>query len=173
MRTRLIVALVALLGIQTACRQDAAVDATAGWVSPVSFDSTWVQISNGPDTFRVAVEVAATPEQRNFGLMDRPTLPADRGMIFLYPEVQDSANGFWMFRTRVPLDIAFVDSAGQIASIRSMEPCDSPNPEFCPTYAPGVRFQNALEVNRGFFDDRGIGVGWYLAVDSVQQAPVP
>jgi uncharacterized membrane protein (UPF0127 family) len=80
-------------------------------------------------------------------------------MLFLYETRQDSSDGFWMFRTLIPLDIAFMDSAGSIVAIRSMEPCTSPNPEWCPEYAPDAAYWSALEVNRGIFARYGITEG--------------
>jgi len=118
-----------------------------------------VSIIIGSDSTLIPVEVAETDQQRSFGLMQRSVLEADRGMIFLYPTVQDTTRGFWMFQTRIPLDIAFVDSAGVIVSIREMDPCESTDPQWCPIYLPGARYIQALEVNRGFFTTHGIGVG--------------
>ena len=142
-----------------ACGQEGSPDSEDQWEPPLAFGSGTVHVATASDTVTLVVELADTPERRAFGLMDRPALGADQGMIFVYPEVQDSANGFWMFRTLVPLDIAFVDSAGSVVAIRSMEPCKSRNPEFCPSYTPGARYQSALEVNRGFFTENGVQVG--------------
>src|SRR4030095_7699172 len=52
------------------------------------------------------VEVAATEEQRELGLMDRDRVPAGTGMIFVFPRAERGS--FWMYRTRVPLSIAWV-----------------------------------------------------------------
>lgn len=64
-----------------------------------------------------------------------------------------------MYRTRFPLDIAYLDDSGRVVAIRRMEPCTSPVAEFCPTYPPGQPYTSALEVPRGYFEGRGIGVG--------------
>lgn len=128
--------------------------------SPViPLDSGTVFIETEQDTFRVSVEIAETPNQREIGLMERSELPENQGMIFLSYEERDPAAGFYMFRTRIPLDIAFLDRDGRIVAIRSMEPCASPIAEYCPTYAPGVAYWGALEVNGGYFASRGIEPG--------------
>ena len=125
----------------------------------VQFDSGTVVIETGTNTIRMPVEVASTNTQQQYGLMDRAKLAADRGMLFLYDTVQDTSSGFWMFRTKIPLDVAFIDSTGTVVAIRSMEPCQSPDSQWCKGYTPGQRYQSGLEVNRGYFQQHGVGVG--------------
>jgi uncharacterized membrane protein (UPF0127 family) len=123
------------------------------------FDTTRLRIVSGADTVVLRVEVAATEEQWALGLMERRSLPEDAGMLFRYDTTQPESAAFWMFRTRIPLDIAFADSTGTIRAIRSMDPCTSPYPEWCPSYAAGVPFRAALEVNRGWFAQHQVRVG--------------
>lgn len=131
----------------------------ADYSAVVAFDSTRLRIVTGGDTLGLLVEVARTTAQRTQGLMERQTLPESAGMLFVYGENQPADAGFWMYRTRIPLDIAFADSAGVIVAIRSMEPCTARLAAGCPTYVPGAEYRYALEVNRGFFARRGIRVG--------------
>ncbi|TFH86075.1 DUF192 domain-containing protein [Billgrantia azerbaijanica] len=91
--------------------------------------------------------------------MERDALDEAAGMLFLYPDRQPPWSGFWMFRTRIPLDIAFLDASGRIAAIHAMQPCGSPDPGDCPATRAGVPFRAALEVNAGYFAARGIEVG--------------
>jgi uncharacterized membrane protein (UPF0127 family) len=132
--------------------------------SPVSFDAGLVHIETARDTLRLQVEVAERPDQRTQGLMERQQLAADAGMIFLFDTRQDSSGGFWMFRTRIPLDIAFLNERGEIVAILGMEPCGSPNPATCRRYSPGVDYHAALEVNRGYFDQHGVRPGDRVAL---------
>jgi uncharacterized membrane protein (UPF0127 family) len=125
----------------------------------VAFDTTALRIETAADTFHLTAELAATAEQRAYGLMERPSLPEDHGMLFVYSEPQESGAGFWMYRTLIPLDIAFLDAEGRIVAFHAMEPCESPYPQVCRTYAPGVPYSSALEVGRGYFERRGIGLG--------------
>ncbi|MFN3353756.1 MAG: DUF192 domain-containing protein [Brevundimonas sp.] len=61
------------------------------------------------------VEVADDPAERERGLMFRPPLPDDRGMLFKF---EDSAErGFWMRNTPSSLDIIYVAADGRIVSI--------------------------------------------------------
>ena len=126
---------------------------------PVAFDTGTVHIQTATDTFVVKVELAETDEQRSYGLMERRQLAENAGMLFVYGALQDAEYGFWMYRTLIPLDIAFADEDGRIVAIRQMVPCRSPNPQVCPIYAPGHPYLTALEVNADYFEKRGIGVG--------------
>ncbi|MEX1182521.1 MAG: DUF192 domain-containing protein [Gemmatimonadota bacterium] len=125
----------------------------------VMFDTATVQIRTADSTLVLAVEVADRSDQRAYGLMDRDDLDAGSGMIFFYDELQPGDSGFWMYRTRIPLDIAFFDGAGRVTAILQMEPCTTPVAARCPTYSPGVPYFGALEVNRGFLAEHGVEVG--------------
>ena len=151
-----VVALCAL-GLAAGCDRE---EPEAGFVDlTVEFDRGSVLVVSEADTIPVAVDLAVSEPQRRLGLMNRPSLPAGEGMIFLFPEEQPAENTFWMYNTLIPLSIAFLDEDGRIGSIRDMEPCRSPMPQACPNYAAGVPFRAALEVNRGFFEEHGVQVG--------------
>jgi hypothetical protein len=125
----------------------------------VAFDTTRVRVVTDADTIPLTVELAETDAQRRYGLMERAELPADAGMLFVYPEPQDSTRGFWMYRTLIPLDVAFLNGDGRIVAIRTMQPCPSPNPRVCRVYSPGVPFRAGLEMNAGWFEAHGVDVG--------------
>ena len=127
--------------------------------SAFGYDSAIARVATATDTFDVQVEVAERDDQRAYGLMERTSLAEAAGMIFLYHAPQSASSGFWMYRTRIPLDIAFFDSTGAVLALLQMEPCPSPYPEVCRNYAPGVPYIGALEVNRGWFARKGLGVG--------------
>ena len=93
------------------------------------------------------------------GLMERRQLADSAGMLFIYPSDQPATSGFWMFRTRIPLDIAFVDSTGVIRAVRNMVPCTAELAQGCPTYEPGAAYRAALEVNPGYLQRHKLGVG--------------
>ncbi len=142
-------------------------DASENEASPppsLGFDTATVRIVTRTDTIRLTVELAASNEQKTTGLMERRQLPDSSGMLFVYDSVQPPDAGFWMYRTRIPLDIAFMDSAGRIRAIKQMVPCETALPEGCPGYPPGAPYQYALEVNAGFFARRHVMVGDSVAV---------
>lgn len=107
----------------------------------------------------MVLELASTPEQRRVGLMGRSELPANHGMLFRYPEERSPSQGFWMYRTRLPLDIAFLDRQDHILRIRSMIPCLAGDSAGCPTYPAGVPYWSAVEMNAGFYQANQIEVG--------------
>jgi uncharacterized membrane protein (UPF0127 family) len=85
-------------------------------------------------------ELALTPAQQQRGLMLRKRAPVD-GMLFVFPE--DTAGGFWMKNTLVPLTIVFFDRAGKRVRKLSMTPCRK---DPCRIYNPGRRYRFALEL---------------------------
>jgi uncharacterized protein len=99
----------------------------------------------------VEVEIADTEAERQTGLMGRTILPEDAGMLFVFEGEQTLS--FWMKDTLIPLSIAYIDSQGRIVDIQHMQPLDeTPHISVAPA-------QYALEVNQGFFEERGITVG--------------
>lgn len=122
-------------------------------------DTAHVHIPTPRGVVRLDVEIAATPSAHTRGLMGRARLAPHAGMLFVYQQAQEPDRGFWMYRTRIALDIAFLDADGHILVIFAMEPCASRLPWRCPGYRPGVSYRAALEVNRGFFAQHDIGVG--------------
>ncbi|WP_280563235.1 DUF192 domain-containing protein [Chromohalobacter sp. 48-RD10] len=112
----------------------------------------------------LSVEVARQAEERAQGLMDRDTLAPDAGMLFVYEAQQSAETAFWMYRTRIPLDIAFLGANGEVRAIRRMLPCQAASSAECPRYAAEVPFRAALEVNAGYFRRHGIEVSDRLPV---------
>ena len=135
------------------------------------FDAAHMRMITGADTARLLVELAKSAEQRTLGLMERRHLADSAGMLFLYAADQPASAAYWMFRTRVPLDIAFLDSLGTVRSIQHMVPCTTSLAQGCPSYPPGVPYRSALEVNAGYFARRGIALGSRLAMNDTTRAP--
>lgn len=129
-------------------------------VPVVTFDTARARVETESDTIPLVVELAETEAQRAHGLMERDSLASDHGMLFLYDRPRDPrAGGFYMWRTRMPLDIAFLDESGRVVGIDRMEPCPNPYPRQCPTHAPEVPYTAALEVPAGWLDRHGVEVG--------------
>jgi uncharacterized membrane protein (UPF0127 family) len=104
---------------------------------------------------RIQVYVARSDEERAQGLMYRRDMPQDEGMLFMCDERE--VQNFWMKDTPLPLSIAFLEEDGTILRIADLEPHDL-EPE---SSGHPVRF--VLEVNQGWFADRGIVPGTRLS----------
>lgn len=103
------------------------------------------------------LELAQNNKQRARGLMERTVLGDVEGMLFLYPTAD--IRGFWMFRTRIALDIAFINADGVVLDTQQMTPCASSRASECPTYAPQQPYSAALEMAAGAFARLGIAPG--------------
>lgn len=152
---RITFALVASLVIACTSHSD---DDAGDYAGLLSFDTATIRLV-GRDTSRLTAELAESDAQRTMGLMERRTLPPDAGMLFVYPSVQPESSAFWMFRTRIPLDIAFIDSVGTIRTVTTMQPCASELAQGCPNYPANARYIAALEANAGYFAKQHLGVG--------------
>jgi uncharacterized protein len=109
--------------------------------------------ASGGEQVKVRVEVADDFVERARGLMYREELGERRGMLFVYDE--EDERSFYMKNTTIPLSIAFMDAEGRIVDIQDMEPLDDEPPHY--VSAEPARY--ALEVNQGFFEERGVEVG--------------
>ncbi|MCA1687836.1 MAG: DUF192 domain-containing protein [Actinobacteria bacterium] len=109
-----------------------------------------INASSG-EKVKVRVEIADNDLERGTGLRWRENLPENRGMLFVYTdEVQRS---FTMEDTVIPLSIAFMDSERRIVDIQDMKPLEAG------PYDSAKPARYALEVNQGFFEERGVEVG--------------
>src|SRR5262245_4193321 len=174
LRTRTLIAALLFSSVLIGCRSSESDEADTA--APVmAFNSARLRlVSGGSDTIPVVAQLAERADQRTMGLMERRHLADTAGMLFIYDATQPDSSAFWMYRTRIPLDIAFVDSAGVIRSIRHMVPCPATLIEGCPSYPAGAAYRAALEVNAGYFARHKIDVGSkILLADTAQRAGQP
>ena len=136
----------------------------ANQIPLVVFDTATAWIHQRSASTRLLVEIAASNDQHEVGLAGRLTLAAESGMLFEFDRPRSADDGFWMWRTRVPLDIAFVDEAGVILNIHEMEVCESVDRDSCPAYFSDASYVVAIETNRGWFVRKGIEVGARVTV---------
>lgn len=99
----------------------------------------------------IQAEIAATPESRTIGLMNRKSLAPNHGMLFVFD--QANVQCFWMRNTLIPLSIAYLDTDGTIVNIADMTP--QSDQSHCSNRP--VRF--ALEMDQGWFAARGLTPG--------------
>ena len=97
------------------------------------------------------VQVANDPLEREVGLMHVAEMPAEAGMIFVFPRA--GRLGFWMKNTLIPLDIIYLDPTGRVVQTATMSPGDEAVTDS--VYAA----QYAVEINAGLVAELGIERG--------------
>ena len=102
----------------------------------------------------ISVEIADTPALQEQGLSDRKSLPADRGMLFIFPDKQ--IRTFWMRRMHFPLDIIWIDDR-TIAGVEKNLPPEGDLP--LKYYSSGRAVNYVLELNAGLADKYGMKKG--------------
>jgi uncharacterized protein len=100
---------------------------------------------------RIRAEVADNMSARMTGLMHRKSMDQNAGMVFVFEE--NAAHCMWMKNTLIPLSVAFIDEAGAIINIADMQP----HSEQSHCAARPARY--ALEMNKGWFAQRGVKAG--------------
>ena len=105
-----------------------------------------------------SVEIADTSEKQALGLMFRDSMPADHGMLFIFPN--EAPRSFWMKNTRIPLDIMYFDKQLKMVSISAdTQPCRVSR---CPSYPSVGPAMYVLELNAGTAAELGVGPGGKL-----------
>ncbi len=128
-----------------------------------------IEVLLGDQFFQL--EVAATPQTRQKGLMDREMLPFGQGMLFVFPAPEELV--FWMCRTRIGLDILFLDADGVVVDIQTM-PAEPPRrfreteadyENRLPRYKSRQPAQFAIELNADTAAAVGVKVGDRIPLD--------
>jgi len=101
------------------------------------------------------IQLAVDERTRRYGLMFRASMGENCGMLFVFDSTRPRV--FTMRNTLIPLDIAFIDEAGRIAEILSMEPGGDRYPSTVPA-------RYALEMNKGWFESNKIGVDDVISI---------
>ncbi len=120
-----------------------------------------VDIRGDFGTIGFRVELAVTPAEQTRGLMFREEMARLAGMLFIYPEAQETA--FWMRNTLIPLDMIFIEADGRILKIHENA---IPGDE-TPIRSDGPSIA-VLEINGGLAREFGIEVG-----DEVRNPALP
>lgn len=127
------------------------------WTIAISWSlmASWVQAQSLLDLsagiHRIRAEVANTDDSRAEGLMYRKSMAVNNGMLFVFD--QTAQHCMWMRNTLIPLSVAFLDGQGRIINVEEMLPQTENN--HCA--AKPAKF--ALEMNAGWFRNRGLGAG--------------
>jgi uncharacterized membrane protein (UPF0127 family) len=109
---------------------------------------------NGTALGSVAVDIAATNQERYTGLSETESLAADEGMLFVYE--REGTHAYVMRNMSFPLDIVFVAANGTITRIHHAE--TEPNASGAALTRYRGAGQYVLEVNRGYTNRTGVEV---------------
>jgi len=111
-----------------------------------------------PDGTVIRAEVASKPFELTKGLMFRPSLAADHGMLFL--QQRPGSYPTWMYQTKIPLDIIWMDPQHRVVEIAAnTPPCPNKSAKECATYGGKVASQSMLEINAGLAAKHGVVEG--------------
>ena len=127
------------------------------------YDTTEVRATapDGEVLGSVTAAIADAPGTRYRGLSDTDALPEDRGMLFVFPDVDERT--FVMRGMDFGIDIVYADGEGVITRIHHA-PAPGPDENGTDQRYPG-RGRYVLEVSYGWTTDRGVGAGDVLEFD--------
>jgi uncharacterized protein len=164
------VVLIVTLATLTSCRTKpapgvASASAASSASAPATVSTPRVIL---PDGFAVDVEIAASDETREQGLMYRDTLAPDKGMIFVF-----TARGeypFWMKNTLIPLDMIWIDDQRRVVHVaHDVQPCRA---DPCPSYPPHAQSREVLELAAGSARAHRVVEGSQLRFERIEGLPV-
>jgi uncharacterized membrane protein (UPF0127 family) len=93
-------------------------------------------------------EVMVKDEDRAMGLMFRPSLSLDHGMLFTFG--QPDFHGIWMKNCKFPIDILWLDEGKKVVHLdEAVPPCTAKEDKNCPVYYPLSRASYVVEINAG------------------------
>ena len=136
----------------------------AGAVRAAPCEAGRIHLLTGDGRVSFAVELALTPEAQSRGLMFRPELAGDAGMLFVYPTPRTAR--FWMKNTMIPLDMIFLRDDGTVANVAAETRPYSRTP-----HASEGAVRAVLEINGGLAAELGIGPGTQAVHPAFRAAP--
>jgi uncharacterized protein len=127
---------------------------------PATADAKVPATVPAPTDVRFHVQIAATPEEHANGLIGRPSLAVDAGLLFVFrrPAVQTLS----MKETLIPLDMIFIGANRRIVGIVEKAP-----PLSTTLSRIGVASQFVLQIRGGLTSQYGIKVGQPVAFQAV------
>ncbi|MFN3214714.1 MAG: DUF192 domain-containing protein [Henriciella sp.] len=113
---------------------------------------TPLSILSGDSVHEFSVEVANDSDEISFGLMERGSMDADKGMLFDFNPPREPS--MYMKNTLISLDMLFIAEDGYIEMIAR-----NTVPGSLRTISPGVPVRAVLELNGGLAAELGISPG--------------
>jgi uncharacterized membrane protein (UPF0127 family) len=100
-----------------------------------------------PDGSTVHVELAKTEAERDYGLMERTSLPQGRGMLFIHDHTGQYP--YWMYDCKIGLDILWMDADHRIVEMSPDTPPCKGKSNTCPSYGGHATSLYVLELPVG------------------------
>ena len=98
-------------------------------------------------------EIADTQAKQEIGLSNRPTIPDNYGMLFVFAKPQKY--GFWMKDMLTSIDIVWLDASGSVILINhDVSPSTYPS-----VFYPPSPVKYVLETRAGYAREKGWSVG--------------
>ncbi len=116
----------------------------------------------GRSNANVILEIAVTEEEKTKGLMNRPSLPANRGMVFVFRPARLVT--FWMKDTLIPLDMIFINRGRIVKIVKNAIPNQTQI-----VYPSDFEATEVIEVNGGFADKYTIETGSTVQFENISQ----
>jgi uncharacterized protein len=110
-----------------------------------------------PDGFVVHAELAVTKAEREYGLMDRTSLPQGRGMLFIHDE--PGRYSYWMYHCKIGLDIVWMNPEHKIVEMSADTPPCKGKARTCPSYGGREVSQYVLELLEGSIHEHHLTLG--------------
>ena len=156
------VAALALAGAGVGCaKENAAASPARAAPASVKTVAEYFPIKVGHEVVRM--QLAVRPAEMQRGLMERRNLGRDEGMLFVYERPQPMS--FWMHNTPTPLDIGFFTRDGTLQEVYPLHPYDEKS-----VASRSGELQFALEVNQGWFREKGVKPGAKLDLKALAAA---
>lgn len=131
-----------LVSLALACAGPAFAEMTTGSLT----------IQSGQSAHTFAVEIADEQDEISLGLMHRPSLADNAGMLFDFGQPREA--NMWMKNTLIPLDMLFVTQDGKIVAIAR-----NTVPGSLRRINPGVPVKGVVELKGGRAKALGIEPG--------------
>ena len=130
-------------------------------------DTPVVEFIDGDETIaEFYLELAVTEQQQRRGLMHRPRMLPEWGMLFVYQRDQPLA--FWMKNTYIELDMIFIDSSGEIVGV-----VERAEPQTETSRSVGQPARYVLEIKGGLAGELGIEPGVEMRLENVDERHQP
>lgn len=111
----------------------------------------------------IQLQIALTKKEHSKGLMYKTSIKENQGMIFLFKN--DAKRSFWMKNTKIPLDIGFFNSKGELLEIHKLYPYNE-----TPVTSNSNQIKMAIEMNQGWFKRNEIDYSKKINLKTLEKA---